>query len=140
MENLTSVQFMDVPRLVSDGYGTMLLLGNALRNATRSPADETRDAGMVVPSYPVLVSGSKATVTASRYVGDDVIIESRGDRSVVVGMAGAVGALMSSPILPLAAAAGAGVGVFQARQEAAMMQAWEAEMEAMEYEESDGDF
>lgn len=139
MEGLVSVSFLDTPRVLADGYGAMVLLGSALRNATRSPQDESRDPGLVVPSYPVLVAGAKATVTASRYIGDDVVAESRGDRSMVVGLTGAMGAVSSSPILPLALAVGLGAGVAEYQEQQRAME-WMYEEDAGDWDDEEYDW
>ena len=97
-EGLMGVQFLDTPRILADGYGAMSLVASALRNATRSRADETRDAGLILPAYPLLVQGARASVTATRMEGDDMVAETRGDRSMIVNMTSAFGAVTTTPL------------------------------------------
>ena len=110
VDGLMAVSFLDMPRMISDGYSVMSLLASALRNGTRSRLNEDRDAGMILPAYPLLVKGAKATVSATRADGDDWVVESRGDRSFIVNLTSGIGAVASSPI-GLAAIAAVGIAV-----------------------------
>ncbi|MFT4540208.1 MAG: hypothetical protein ACI841_003216 [Planctomycetota bacterium] len=120
IEGLMSVQFIDTPRLLADGYGVMSLVASALRNGTRSRTDESRDAGLILPAYPLLVKGARATVTATRADGDDWVAETRGDRSVLVNLTSGFGAVTGTP-LGLLLLGGLGAGIFQQQEVSAGM-------------------
>lgn len=114
-KELLSLTFIDTAKTMADGYQYVSLLGSALANAVRSPADATREPGLLVPSYRALAEGAKATVKYSYLRGEDVVSESHSDRSMLVNAAGTIGA--ASPAFPLIAAliAAAGAGAQQQR-------------------------
>ena len=99
IEGAYSVAFFDSPRMIQDGYGLTNLVMSALTNGTRSRSDATRDAGVIMPSYHALMDGAKASVSVTRVIGDDLVTEQRGDRSVVVNLTSAVGLVVNTPIL-----------------------------------------
>jgi hypothetical protein len=90
------VEFLDTPRFLADGYGLVSLGMAALANATRSPTDLQRDAGLVMPSYSELAAEAKAYVHIARLVGDDLIVTGQSDRSALVNACGSVGMIGSS--------------------------------------------
>src|SRR5262249_4402545 len=64
-----------------------------------SPTDPTREPGLLVPLFADLRRDAKASVSLTFWDGDDLVTESRGDRSMLVKAGGTIGAL--SKILPL---------------------------------------
>lgn len=100
---LSSLTFMDTPRLARGGYGVTSLVGSALANGVRSP-DGSRDPGLIVPLYRDLLDGARATVDVSYWRGDDYVYEAHADRSLLVQGAGTAGFLMQfAPLVGAAA-------------------------------------
>jgi len=83
------------------GYPLASLLGSALGNLVRSPT-EPRDPGLVVPVINDLRRDARAIAQFSYWSGEDYIVASTGDRSLLVNACGLAGA--ASPYLPLIAA------------------------------------
>jgi prepilin-type processing-associated H-X9-DG protein len=79
-----------------DGYGLVSRGVSALCNAVRSPTDSSRGYDLLMPSLAELSNGAKASVTITRVQGDDVIVSSQMDRSLLVNAAGCIGALGGS--------------------------------------------
>jgi len=98
---LTKVSFIDTPRTMLSGYPLASLLGSALGNLVRSPT-EPRDPGLVVPVINDLRRDARAIAQFSYWSGEDYIVASTGDRSLLVNASGLAGA--ASPYLPLIAA------------------------------------
>lgn len=97
LDRVVSIAFVDTPGLMGAGYGPACLLGAALANAVRSPADEARDAGLVIPPFAELSAGARPIVTVVRVVGQDLLVETRCDRSIAVNVAGLAGVAASDP-------------------------------------------
>jgi hypothetical protein len=100
-----SISFTDSPRMLRHGYGITSLFCSALVNGTRSRFNDSRDAGMIMPTFPELARGAKASVTAAYVDGDDYVTEQWADSSMLVNMTSMAGWLTSSPaalLLPLA--------------------------------------
>jgi hypothetical protein len=100
-QGMQGIQFLDTRRLLRSGYAPMSLLCSALTNATRSPADASRDAGLVMPPYPELERDARAMVSITRIRGDDVVQEVVADRSFLVDATGLAGFLIEGPLLPI---------------------------------------
>ena len=101
MSGCVNVQWIDTPRLMRDGYGLLGLVCSAVANGVRSPADPTREPGAILPTFHELHRGSKAMLGIARVVGDDYVVECRGDRSQLVNAAGMAGFLYNSPVAQL---------------------------------------
>lgn len=101
LEGAYAMSFFDSPRLIKDGYGMVSLMCSALVNATRSPSNPQRDAGVIIPPYHELAAGAKATVSLVTIEGEDYVQRYQGDRSVLVGATSGLGFLGSSPLLLL---------------------------------------
>ena len=100
-----SISFTDSPRMLRHGYGITSLFCSALVNGTRSRFNDSRDAGMIMPTFPELARGAKASVTSTYVDGDDYVTEHWADSSMLVNMTSMVGWLTSSPaalLIPLA--------------------------------------
>ena len=100
-----SISFVDSPRMLRHGYGITSLFCSALVNGTRSRFDNSRDAGMIMPTFPELARGAKASVTSTYMDGDDYVTEQWADSSMLVNMTSMAGWLTSSPaalLIPLA--------------------------------------
>lgn len=143
-DDLFALSFVETARLLRDGYGVTSLMCSALANATRSPHDPSRSAGMILPPYRELSNGAIASVMTARLSGDDLVQETRSDRSLLVNMTALVGAITSGPLAPLALAIPFGLFVGQEPEAeflAAELQArehdiWEEEIiEETEWEE-----
>ncbi len=98
MQNARVISWMNTPRLMQDGYGTLSLMCSAVSNAMRSPSDASREPGMLLPSYPELRAGAMGMVSVGRVDGEDYVEESRWDRSQLVNLAGMIGYMYDSPI------------------------------------------
>jgi len=104
MSGVVSVSWINTPRLMQDGFGTVGLLCSALANGMRSPADAGREPGVLMPPYHTLRQGALGIVTVGRRVGEDLRSETRADRSHLVNAAGLVGYAYSSPVVALVSA------------------------------------
>jgi hypothetical protein len=109
---LTALQFNDTPRMVCEGYTLLAMAGTGLANGVRSPVDASRDPGLVVPPPHDLLKGARATVSYTFWDGETLIMESRGDRSILVNAGGAIGSLVQfAPVV-----AGIGAAAFGAAE------------------------
>ncbi|HVP73035.1 MAG TPA: hypothetical protein VMS30_04805 [Phycisphaerales bacterium] len=117
LKDAMQVTFVDTPRMIGQGYGLVSLGMTALANAVRSPTDVKRDAGNIMPSFAELSKDAKASVSVTRLVGNDLVVTSQGDRSMLVNACGVAGSMggMGGAMLVAAMAAG---GMSQARQAA----------------------
>ena len=100
-----SISFVDSTRMLRHGYGITSLFCSALVNGTRSRFDDSRDAGMIMPTFPELARGAKASVTSTYMDGNDLVTEQWADSSILVNMTSMAGWLTASPaalLLPLA--------------------------------------
>ena len=96
----TRVKFVDTPRTIRSGYPMLTLLGSGISNMVRSPHNAgAREPGMIVPLYNDLARGAVPTVQITRWVGDDLVTTSFGDRSLWVQTGGSAG--VASAALPL---------------------------------------
>lgn len=90
--NATSVTFVDNASTMRDGYPLLQMLGSALTNFARSPESASpREVAQVVPSLAELRAGAKPGVFITRWSGDDLVLTSRGDPSLLVNAAGLLG-------------------------------------------------
>lgn len=98
---VTSLALNDVHKTMRSGYQLLQLGGAALANAVRSRPGATprRDPGFIVPGYNELMAGARPQVSFTRWVGDDLVTEWQGDRSLLVNLGGTVGA--ASTFAPL---------------------------------------
>jgi hypothetical protein len=95
-----SLSFFDTARAMHAGYPIVSMFGSAVANAVRSPSDPGREPGLVVPTFHELRKGAKASVQFSYWRGDDLVTETRADRSMLVnGTAGAGVAAQVAPLL-----------------------------------------
>jgi hypothetical protein len=125
-----SISFVDSPRMLRHGYGITSLFCSALVNGTRSRFDNSRDAGMIMPTFPELARGAKASVTSTYMDGDDYVTEQWADSSMLVNMTSMAGWLTSSPaalLIPLAL-----VGVTAAESEEMAMSHIEFDVDDVE--------
>lgn len=134
MSGVVSVSWVNTPRLMQDGYGTVALLCSALANGVRSPHGTEREPGVLLPPFHSLRADAKGIVTVGRRVGDDFRSETRADRSQLVNAAGLVGYVYSSPVVALV-----GVGMMATLVVPQVMgrlqQAEATQEEAFEFEE-----
>ncbi len=103
-----SIGFLDTNRMLKSGYPLLSLLGSAIGNGVRSPVAPDRDPGMIVPAFNDLAKGARASVQLEYWRGDDLVQESRGDRSILVNAGAAAGVVMEiAPLIAIPAAAAA---------------------------------
>lgn len=81
-----SLAFIDTERFLRGGYPYVSLAGSAVANLVRSPIGE-RDFGIAVPPYRVLAEGVRPYVKVSYWRGDDLVVESHTDPSLLVNAA-----------------------------------------------------
>lgn len=132
----TFVTFVDNAHNLRDGYSSLMFMGSALANLARSSttAATPREPGMIVPPLADLVAGARPSLMQTYWTGDDMIIESRGDSSVLVTLGGLFGAADAAPFIAgLVTGAGIGAG---AASEASKSGAFE-QMDDDEEEEAD---
>lgn len=103
LEGLNSVAFVDTARRIEEGWGFSTLLFAALANGVRSPADGTRDPGLIVPPYHELVGSALPTVMVGRVDGNDLVYTGTCDPSMTAQLSSFCG----SPMMPLV---GVGLG------------------------------
>ena len=113
-KSLHSLTFIDARKTIAGGYGLVTLTGSMLGNLVRSRADEggkmsteSREPGIIVPTYGALIKNARSQITATYFSGDDLLTEWQGDRSLLVNMSSTIGSIM--PFAPLIAAAAGGV-------------------------------
>lgn len=106
-----SVGYGNASRLVRDGYTLLSMAGSAIANGVRSPTDPARDPGLVVPLPAELAASARPSVSVSRWNGEDFVMSSSGDRSVVVTLGTLSG--MGEKVMPLVG----GVAMFTAFQQ-----------------------
>jgi len=108
---LASFSFIDTARMMRPGYPVLSMIGSAVSSGVRSPAfadGAPRDAGMIVPTYRELARDARPGVALSYWDGENYIVDSHGDRSVLVTLAGGLGTVVS--ILPAIAVPAAAIG------------------------------
>lgn len=106
---MNSFTFIDTPRLMKDGYQYMCLAGSAIANAARSPTNADREPGLVIPPLSELRVGARPMFRFTHWRGDDFVMESHADRSMLVNVCGGLGA--AAPFFPvIGAAIGAAAG------------------------------
>jgi len=116
-QELLSISFSDTLRRARKGYGLISLVGSAISNAVRAPMDRTgedlataepREPGLIVPLYNDLMKGVRPSISVSYRQGDDLIMDSVQDGSVLVGAAAFAGTVYDfAPSIGMAAAGAA---------------------------------
>lgn len=96
-----SLTFINTEATMRDGYPIVQMLGTALTNFARSPdgSASARTVNQVVPTLAELRAGAKPMVMATRWVGDDLVMTSRSDPSLLVNVAGVLGTGDLGPII-----------------------------------------
>ena len=98
-KGVASFAVSDSLRNAREGYTSLSMLGSAISNALRSPTDTTREPGMIVPLPAELLKGGRPSVSYSYWQGDDLISESRADRSMLYNMSASLGMLSGGSAL-----------------------------------------
>lgn len=111
---VVGASFVDGPRMMKTGYPIISMLGSAIANGVRSPSSSAvgrgREVGMIVPTFNDLAKEARSSVMLNYWNGDNYVIDSYGDRSVLVSGAAGVGVVMNVlPAFALPAAAIAGI-------------------------------
>lgn len=92
IKDATSVTFIDSASTIRDGYPVLQMLGSALTNFARSPSSSSaRQVAQVVPTLAELRAGVKPIVWTTTWSGDDLVMSSRGDDSILVNAAAVLG-------------------------------------------------
>lgn len=118
-----SVQFVDSSEMVGDGYSFLSIMGSALANAMRSPHGDDRDPGTVIPMFNDLAAGARPLISVSWWRGDDLVMEFRGDRSMLVNGSAMLGAYAKSLVIlwPMLSGAALAPSLAQARSQAMLI-------------------
>ncbi len=106
LDDLVSLAFLDTPRFLRDGYPLTAMLGAALSQGLSSDAAPERVPPMLVPPLPALARDAQPCVALGRIAGEDLLVTWQSDRSMLVQMAGVLGAMGPLPSLLLAAILG----------------------------------
>lgn len=109
-KGVISVSYMNTPRLVRSGYPFLSMAGSALANAMRSRHDTERDPGMVVPLYADLINGAQPSVSVTLWDGDNLVSETRGDRSITATAGAMAGVAVELTPLILGIGAATNIG------------------------------
>lgn len=106
---LTSVTFIDSERMLHAGYPLLSMIGSAVSNGMSTPPafGDGRNPGMIVPTFHDLAMGALASYQVGYWNGQNYIVDSHSDRSMLVNAGGALGAIMQLSPLITAAAVGA---------------------------------
>lgn len=105
-KQLLSFGFTDTARRAREGYNLVAFAASALSNGVRSPGNTSREPGRIVPTVKELLHQVRPSVSVSYRSGDQFIMESWSDRSLLVNAASTAGTLLD--FAPLVAAAGLG--------------------------------
>lgn len=107
-QGASSLTFSDTEFMARKGYGLASLIGAALTNAVRSPADPDRVDGLFLPPYAEFVEGIEPSGTVTWWEGEDLRSHAIGDRSVTVLLASSLGSFGGAKGLAIPAL-GAGI-------------------------------
>jgi general secretion pathway protein G len=102
LDDVQSLFYLDTPRLAHQGFGMASLLAAAIANGLLSPADPSRDPGLVIPPLPELLHGSRPVVLLARIRGQDLLTAGTMDRSasgLLTAMLGFAPSLASGALL-----------------------------------------
>ncbi len=115
---VTSFSFIDTARMMRTGYPILSMVGSAVASGVRSPAfagGAARDPGMIVPTYRELARDARPSVAVSYWEGDNYIVDSHGDRSALVSIAGGLGTVVH--LVPAIAVPAAAIGAAVEQQQ-----------------------
>ncbi len=76
-------------RTLRDSYPTVSLLTSALANLVRK--EGSRDPGLILPMLNELSEGARPMLVQTYWRGDDLVMETRADRSLLVALGGVLG-------------------------------------------------
>lgn len=108
---VTSLTFIDTSRMLHAGYPLVSMLGSGVSNAMSTPPmhGEGRSVGLLVPTYRELSSGVLPSIQVGYWDGQNYVVDTHADRSMLVNAGGALGAIMQlSPIIAAGAIGAAG--------------------------------
>ncbi|MFN0011629.1 MAG: hypothetical protein ACKVS8_08305 [Phycisphaerales bacterium] len=100
----TSINIIDSSKTIRHGYPIVSMIGSAVGNLVRSRGavdpgqDLPREPGLIVPAYADLVKDALPMVQGTYWDGADLVTRWEGDKSLLVNMAGTIGA--AAPIMP----------------------------------------
>jgi len=111
--DLTMFSYSDSKSMVREGYAPISLIYNALANGALSPTDETRDMGMVMPSYSDIMQATKPQVFGGWVEGNDLVMRGTAGSSITANLVTLAGNPTLRALVPLFAL---GVGASRAEQ------------------------
>lgn len=109
---VTSLTFIDTSRMLHAGYPLVSMLGSGVSNAMSTPPmhGEGRSVGLLVPTYRELSSGVLPSIQVGYWDGQNYVVDTHADRSMLVNAGGVLGAIMQlSPIIAAGASALLGI-------------------------------
>jgi len=130
---LTTFLIIDSARTARDGYPGLTMLGSMLSGAMRVHA--TRDASFdaVMPSFGAFNRDVQPIMRRGYWDGEDWVVETRADRSILVNAAGLIGVGDTAPIIFGAIVGGAASQAIREQMEQQGVyesgEAWEVEEE-----------
>lgn len=110
---LVGVSFMDSRSFMGDGYALTTMLASGIANAVRSPTDPGREPGVLVPVFHELAKNVRPQTEYTFWDGEDLVVESYGDRCMLVNVAGGLG--LVGKFAPLVAIPALGAAAQQGR-------------------------
>jgi prepilin-type processing-associated H-X9-DG protein len=108
-DDLMSITYTDTAALLADGYSLTSFGMAALSNAVRSPSDESRDPGIVMPGYAALARSATPSIVVTRVEAGDLVQTMQFDRSMLANLTAGVGAIGNSYAAIGAVALGGGI-------------------------------
>ncbi len=105
---MVSFKYGDTRRDMRAGYSILSLACSALANGVRSPGGASRDPGLILPPFNDLAAGVRPAVSITTMQGEELVMDSVSERSVLAAGAGAIGAM--SDFLPVIALIGVTTG------------------------------
>ncbi len=122
-----SVGFVDSARTMSRGYPLLSFATSAIANAMRSSSPEVpaREPGFILPSYAALSRDVRPIISQTYWDGEDMILETTFDKSMLVNAAaflgiGDLGQIVGSMML------GAGIGAAAAEEMGGAGEDWQS--------------
>ncbi len=118
-DDLTQLSFIDSARAIGKGYPWISSLTTAISNAMRSPANDSRDPGNLLPPYAEIAASVRPILQTARWEGENLVQEISADRSVIVNACAAAGVYGDLMSIVAPVAVGAVVPAIQKSKETA---------------------
>lgn len=96
---ITSFAMVDSVRTARDGYPALTMAGSMLAGAMRVHATNNASFDAVLPSFGAFNRDVQPIIRRGYWDGEDWVTETRGDRSMLVNIAGIIGTGDTAPII-----------------------------------------